>query len=40
MDELLYGSGAHRPITARELTEWEAEERLRAWEHEQANKNT
>jgi hypothetical protein len=36
--ELLYGSSTFNPISAQELSEWEALERLRVWEQEQANK--
>jgi hypothetical protein len=36
--ELMYGSASHRPISSREVTEWQALWRLRAWEAEQARK--
>jgi hypothetical protein len=38
VDELLNGSPSHNPISAVELSEWEALEKLRVWEQEQANK--
>jgi len=38
VEELLYGSPSHKPISADELSEWEALEKLRAWEQEQAAK--
>jgi len=38
VEELLYGSPAHRPLSSEELTEWEALERIRIWEMEQAQK--
>jgi hypothetical protein len=38
VEELLYGSPSHRAISANELTEWEALERIRIWEQEQAMK--
>lgn len=38
MGELLYGSPAHRPLSADELTEWIALDEIRAWEQEQAAK--
>lgn len=38
MGELLYGSGAHRPISSSELTEWLALWDIRAYEQEQAMK--
>lgn len=36
VDELLYGSPSHRPMSSMELTEWMAVWELRAWEREQA----
>jgi hypothetical protein len=39
LGELLEGSPAHRPVSSKELQEWEAEYQLRAWEQEQANKS-
>ncbi len=38
MGELLHGSGGCRPISASEVTEWQALWELRAWEAEQAAK--
>jgi hypothetical protein len=38
VDELLYGSPSHNPISSNELAEWEALEKIRVWEIEQANK--
>lgn len=38
VDELLYGSPSHRPLSSSELTDWIELEKLRAWEHEQARK--
>jgi len=38
VDELLNGSPSHKPISAYEVTEWQAVWRLRAYEQEQALK--
>lgn len=38
--ELMHGSGGFRPISASEVTEWQALWELRAWEAEQAAKRS
>jgi hypothetical protein len=38
VDELLYGSGAFRPITANEMSWWAALSEIRAEEAEQQNR--
>jgi hypothetical protein len=36
VEELLEGSGAYRPLSNSELTEWMAHTNLKAWEAEEA----
>ena len=38
VEELVFGSPAHRPLSADELIGWYSHDKLRAWEREQAAK--